>query len=201
MKNLIFDLGLVLISWDPRAVLKDHFGDSGEFENAMRNIFEHPDWLEFDRGGFTEEQAVERFAANTGLSTEIVASSFATIRDALVPLEPGLALLEWARERGIPLYCISNMSIGTYELLRSRHDFFEHFEDIVVSGYVKLVKPDPAIYTYALERFGLPAEESIFVDDRPENVAAARALGIHAVQFDSTWPCVDKVKSLLLADS
>ena len=199
MKNLIFDLGLVLISWDPRSVLQRHFTDTDEHENAMRNIFEHPDWVEFDRGAFTEEEATERFARNTGLSTEVVADSIATVRDALVPLEPGLALLEWAHEKGIPLFCISNMSTTTYDLLQSRHAFFQYFQDVVVSGRVNLVKPDPDIFNYALERFALPAGESLFIDDRPENVAAARELGIKAVQFESTWDCVDEVKSLLLA--
>ena len=200
MKNLIFDLGRVLIGWDPRGALAGHFDDADDCENAVRNIFEHPDWNELDRGSFTDEEAALRFAQNTGFSTEVVAGSLAVVRNTLVPLEPGLALLEWARDKHIPLYCISNMSTTTYELLKSRHAFFEYFEDVVVSGYVKRIKPEPEIFTHALKQFALPADECLFIDDRPENVAAARALGIHAVQFESTWACVDKVKSLLLAD-
>lgn len=200
MKNLIFDLGLVLIGWDPRAVLETHFGDEDDRENAARNIFEHADWQELDRGSFSEAEAVDRFAQNTGLSADVVAGTLAAVRDSLVPLAPGLALLEWARERGIPLYCISNMATATYEQLRSRHAFFEHFEDVVVSGYIQLLKPEPEIFEHALEQFGLSADKCLFVDDRPENIAAAQALGIHAVQFESTQECADKVRSLLLAN-
>jgi len=198
MKNLIFDLGLVLIGWDPRSVLDTHFSDADDRENAATNIFEHPDWLELDRGSFTEPEAVQRFAKNTGFSETVVADALAAVRDSLVSLEPGVALLEWVRSRGIPLYCISNMGTTTYEQLRPQHEFFEHFEDVVVSAYVKMLKPEPEIFTYALERFALRADDCLFLDDRPENVASARALGIHAVQFESTWECVEKVKTLLL---
>jgi putative hydrolase of the HAD superfamily len=200
MKNLIFDLGLVLVGWDPRAVLEKHFSDSDDCENAAVNIFEHQDWQELDRGSFSESEAIQRFARNTGFSEEVAAGAVAAVRNSIVALEPGVALLEWVRERGTPLYCISNMATATYEQLRPRHEFFDHFEDIVVSGYVKLIKPEAEIFTYALERFSLPANECLFLDDRPENVAAARELGIHAVQYESTWDCVDEVKSLLLAN-
>jgi 2-haloacid dehalogenase len=91
--------------------------------------------------------------------------------------------------RGVPLYAITNFSDEFWPPFRAREAaIFDLFEDILVSGAVKLVKPDPAIYALALDRFGLAAGEAIFIDDRADNVAAAEAMGIAGHLFTGAGP-------------
>ena len=103
---------------------------------------------------------------------------------------PGMtALVEELDARGVPLFAITNFSAEFWPPFRAREAaLFDRFRSIVVSGDERLVKPDPAIYRLALDRFGLKAEEAVFVDDNAANIAGAAALGIHAILFEGAEP-------------
>ena len=110
--------------------------------------------------------------------------------DTVTGLLPGMGeIVRALHARGVPLYAITNFSDEFWPPFRLREaEIFDLFEDIVVSGTERMVKPDPAIYRLALDRFGLSPQEAIFIDDREDNVRAAEALGIAGHHFHGAEP-------------
>jgi putative hydrolase of the HAD superfamily len=186
VRNVIFDFGGVLVTWRPQEII-DSFYDDATLREAVRvHAFQHDDWLEMDRGTLDEATVVRRFAARMQRPEAELRALFDHVRAALQPIEPTVALLRELSARGYGLYGLSNMSAAIFEYLAGRHDFFGLFDGIVVSAAVKLVKPEPGIYEHLRERFGLDFTESVFIDDLPRNVEAARQLGLPAIRFETT---------------
>ena len=185
LRNVIFDFGGVLLEWRPHEII-DAFYAEPELREAIRtHVFQHDDWVALDRGTMDELTAVRRFAARMARPEAEMLALFAHVRESLRPIESTVALLGELRERGYTLYGLSNMSESLFAHLQSRHDFFGLFDGIVVSGAVRLVKPDPAIYEHLRDRFAIDFAESVFIDDLPRNIETARRLGLAAIQFRS----------------
>ena len=121
--------------------------------------------------------------AQTGLHADEVAAVVDAVPAELAPIGPTVELLGRLRDAGHRLFYLSNMPRPLATHLEQSHHFLSWFDDGVFSGRVQLSKPEPAIFVHALERFGVPAGDCIFLDDHPANVEAARALGIDAVLF------------------
>ena len=183
VRNVVFDFGGVLVQWRPEALLAAQFPDERERSIARHDIFGHPDWLEFDRGTLLEADAVARFAARSGFAEARIQHLFGAIREELQPKPDSIALLRSLAARAVPLYGLSNMSADIFRWLRERNDFFALFDGIVVSGCVGLIKPEPAIFAHLATTHALVPAESLFIDDMPANVSAARDAGFQAVQF------------------
>jgi 2-haloacid dehalogenase len=184
MDALLFDLGGVLIDWNPRYLYRQHFGDDLD---AMEDFLAHvcaPEWnLQMDAGKPFAEAVAERqreFPEHAALIALWKDGWAQMLRDAIPETVQILAQL---RARGHRLFALTNWSAETFPVAQGRFPFLQWFEDIVVSGEVKLAKPDPRIYRLALERNGLRAETTLFVDDAMHNVQAARALGLPAIHF------------------
>jgi 2-haloacid dehalogenase len=101
------------------------------------------------------------------------------------PIPGTVEILAELKRRGIACYVLSNMEAETYPLRLARYDFLRSLDGQVISGLEKVAKPDPRIYRLLLERYELPAGRTLFIDDKAENVAAARAAGMQALQFTS----------------
>ncbi|MBI3513537.1 MAG: HAD-IA family hydrolase, partial [Proteobacteria bacterium] len=99
------------------------------------------------------------------------------------PIHGTVEILAALRARGVPLYALSNWSAETYPVAERRFDFLGRFRGVLISGRERVIKPDPRVFQLLLERFGIAAADAVYVDDSPRNVAAAAALGIHAVHF------------------
>jgi len=185
MKNVIFDVGGVLLDWNPGRILEGYYADPGERAQMKQHIFLHADWLELDRGTLSESALLERIAGRAGRPVPELGNLFEVVRNSLLPKTDTIALLGSLAARKVPLYCLSNMPANVFSKLRQRFEFWDLFDGIVISGEVKLVKPEPAIFEHLLSRYGLAAGDSVFVDDLPANIQAARALGLHGVLFES----------------
>jgi 2-haloacid dehalogenase len=181
---VIFDVGNVLYGWDPQSFLARQLPED---EARLRFIEEVDLWGWHDTldGGrpFGEAAAElsEKFPDYAALISAWGERFGETISDPV----PGVhALVEELEARGVPLFAITNFSADFWAPFRAREDaFFRRFRDIVVSGEEKLLKPDPAIYYRALDRFGLRPAEALFVDDREINVEGAEAVGMHGHLF------------------
>lgn len=183
MRTLIFDLGGVLVDWDPRYLLRELIADPARLEWFLTEVC-GADFVDpVDRGRPFVEAVAERVARFPEWRAEIEA--YARRWDEMVRGEiPGTsALLEDLAAAGAPLYALSNWPADTFWVAREWFPALRVFTDVVVSGEVGLAKPDPRIYRLALDRFGRAAGDCVFVDDRADNVAAARAEGIGAVRF------------------
>ena len=187
--NLVFDLGGVVVRWDPDAIINGVFA-GGEARNAVRaGIFAHPDWLELDRGTLAREDAIARGAARTGLPPAEIERLFKAVPPSLVPFPDTLALIQRVKASGHRVFCLSNMHFASIEHLERSHDFFALFEGKVISCRLNLCKPEPAIYEHLLKEFLLEPKQTVFIDDAEVNVAAAAKLGIRTVRFESAAQC------------
>lgn len=185
-RNVVFDVGNVLLSWDPRALVEESVPAPDLHDKVLKDIFGHPDWQELDRGTLSEMDALQRFQDRTGLSQEVVADLLHTSKTSLTPMRSGFDLLdELDQIPRVRLFCLTNMSHETFAFLCEKFDFFTRFEDVLVSAQEGLIKPDPKIFQLLLLRNDLRAEETAFLDDNPAHVASAREAGIRASVFSS----------------
>jgi HAD superfamily hydrolase (TIGR01509 family) len=197
IRNVVFDVGGVLLQWDPPAVIARLYPDPAVQANVRRQIFEHADWLEYDRGTYDEQAAAEHFARLSGLTPDQTRTLIRATREALVPIEGTIRLLEDLAAADVHLYLLSNMPASTYEYLTGRYQFFRHFRHLVISGQILLVKPEPAIYKHLVEKTGIVPAESVFIDDLLKNIIAARECGLHAIQFQDPDSCRQELRAYL----
>jgi HAD superfamily hydrolase (TIGR01509 family) len=197
VRNVIFDLGGVLLEWNPDDILS-RFQPDCELRSRLRaELFGHADWRMFDRGGMSESEVIDRMQARIGLARAELIAIVDAVRESLVEKPDTVKLIRALHQRGVALYCLSNMPASIYAELRIRHEFWDVFRGIVISGEVMMVKPEPEVFTHLLERFGLRAGETVFIDDLPANIEAARRIGLHTIQFRDAAQCQQELDGLL----
>lgn len=183
---VVFDLGGVLLDWNPRYLYRKLFdGDEAVVDAFLTDVCP-PDWNLAQDAGRSFDDAIEALMPKHREWRPQIAAW----RDRFGEMIPGalddtVAIAGELRGRGVPLYALTNWSHETFPSQRRRFAFMDWFAGIVVSGEEKVVKPDPRIFRILLERYGLRAEETIFIDDNPRNAAAAAALGMHGLHFRS----------------
>jgi len=197
MRNVIFDLGGVVLDWNPDAILEGHYTDPEERATMKAALFKHPDWLQMDRGTLTESEALARLQQRTGRPVAELSGLFDAVRSSLQPKADTVALLKSLALRQVPLYCLSNMPASTFAYLREQHAFWNVFKGIVISGEIKMAKPEREIFEYLLRRYAIAAAETVFVDDHEPNIQAAQTLGLHTVWFRDARQCALELERLL----
>jgi 2-haloacid dehalogenase len=185
VKAVVFDLGGVLIDWDPRYLYRKLLDDEAAVEAFLATVCT-PEWnAEQDRGRpFAEGVAelVERHPVHTAAITAYHERWPEMLGGAVGGTVEVLAEL---RAAGVPVYAISYWAAETFGIARERFEFLEWFDGVLVSGEERMIKPDPAIFRLLLDRFGLDPGATFYIDDSPANVAAADRLGFDAVRFTS----------------
>jgi putative hydrolase of the HAD superfamily len=197
VRNVVFDVGGVLLEWNPPEVVARLYPDPVQQAVIRRQMFEHADWHEFDRGGLSEDEAAAHFANLTGLSLDETRALIHATRESLRPIPGTIALVEELSAKGAHLYLLSNMPTSTFAYLEQRFAFFGQFRQLVISGAILLIKPDPAIYKHLVEKTGIVPAESVFIDDVLKNVVAARESGLHAIQFRDPESCRAELRGYL----
>jgi putative hydrolase of the HAD superfamily len=187
--NVIFDLGGVVLRWDPDEILRNFYTDGALRSLAKRELFQHADWLDLDRGTLLEQEAIERFYERTGRPPQETAALLRAARDSLHPIPETLEILEELAARGVPLYCLSNMPAATAGHLREKHAFWKAFRGVVISGEINLVKPDAAIFDHIARRFDLAPQNTVFIDDLLANIESAGRLGFNTILFENAAQC------------
>src|SRR5262245_9928934 len=197
IRNVIFDAGGVLLEWNPPRVIAQMYPDPQVQAEVREYIFEHPDWHEYDRGTITGANAAAHFAKLSGRSVEEVEKLLRATAESLRPIDGTIRLLEDLAAAGVNLYLLSNMPVSTFEILIERHRFFSHFTQLVSSGAILLLKPEPAIYKHLVDTTGIVPAESLFIDDLLRNVVAARESGLKAIQFTTPEACRAELRAYL----
>ena len=187
--NIVFDLGGVVFNWQPDRIIASVFDDPDTRRLVKKVLIEHRDWVELDRGTLSRAQAIERCARRAGLNENDIERLLDAVPHFLTPIEPTIELVRELSDTDNSLYVVSNMAIASIEHLEREHDIWHLFDGVVISSRVKMVKPEPAIFEYLLQTFQLRPDETIFIDDMPENVAAAEALGIVGIRFEHAAQC------------
>jgi 2-haloacid dehalogenase len=180
---IVFDLGGVLIDWNPRHLYRKLFDDEAAMERFLVEVCHHNWNLEQDRGR-SFAAAIEEAAARHPDQRALIEAYHARWDEMLAgEIEGSVAILEELAAAGYELHALTNWSAETFPIARPRFAFLERFRTILVSGDERLVKPDARIYQLLLERIAHPARRCIYVDDSPANVAAAAVLGFDAIHF------------------
>jgi 2-haloacid dehalogenase len=182
---VIFDLGAVLIDWNPRHLYRKLFDDEAAMEAFLGEVCT-PAWnAEQDRGR-TWREAVDLLVAEHPGHRDLIQAYHLRWDEMLNgPIDGSVAILERLDRRGLELHALTNWSAETFPLARERYGFLERFRTILVSGEERLMKPDPAIFALMLARIGHAAERCLFIDDSAKNVEAASRLGFDAIHFSS----------------
>ena len=184
--TVVFDVGKVLFKWDLRYLFANLIDDEQELEYFVTHVVT-PEWhFQHDAGRPVAEMTAERTAEFPQYAALI--DAYATRFNETIPgpVEGSLEIVSELAERGVPLFAITNFGAEFWDGFRPTQPIFDHFGDIIVSGVEKLVKPDPAIYALALERFGLQPGEAIFIDDNLDNVVSARSNGFAVHHFQDS---------------
>ncbi len=195
--NIVFDIGGVVVEWQPAKVAAAVFEDAARQQIAKSDVFSHADWISVDRGDLDYEEAIVRTADRTGLSEQDVARLFDAVPPSLTPKSATLALIAELARSEHRVFALSNMGQVGYEYLHREHDLWSRFEGAVVSCLVNRVKPEPEIFELLLSNFALAAADTVFIDDTAENTEAAAALGIRAIHFQSTEQCRAELARIL----
>ena len=182
---VVFDLGGVLMEWEPRRLYRTMFDDDAAMEHFLTTVCT-PAWNdELDRG-LPFATGVSQLTARYPEHAELI-SAYHTRWDEMLgdPIDDAVDVLRDLKAGSVPLYALSNWSAETYPVARRRFDFLDLFDGVLISGDVGVTKPDPRIFDELCERFGLEASRTVFVDDRLDNVEGARRYGLVAVAFTS----------------
>ncbi|MDR1974074.1 MAG: HAD family phosphatase [Bacteroidales bacterium] len=184
IKNIIFDFGNVLIDWNPRYLFSKLFDTKDKLDNFMNNEWSSEEWNDpLDRGGTLEDTKNVMLAKYPHLEREINAYYTRYYETIGSPFYQTVELLYDLQKAGYATYGLTNWSNETFSVVRKDLHFFDTFDGIVVSGIERTTKPDSNIYKILLNRYNLVPEESIFIDDREQNLIPARALGIKTLLF------------------
>ena len=184
IRNIVFDMGQVLIRWRPEEIL-EHFDLTGEEKTMLlQELFWSPEWIQQDRGILTEGEMIERVSARLPESLHAAVEEVIKAWHVwhLTPM-PGMAeLVRRLKAQGYGIYLLSNASTALRGYF-SRIPGSECFDGLMVSAEEKLLKPQHEIYERLYERFGLVPEQCVFIDDSPANIEGAMLTGMQGIVF------------------
>ncbi|WP_343008916.1 HAD family phosphatase [Clostridium celatum] len=193
-KNIIFDLGNVVLNYNPEEYLIKKINDKNKVEIALNNIFKSNEWKMLDRGIITEEEAKRVIKNRVIDNSEIIDLAFENWYDMLRPIEETIELINKLKKNGYKIYYLSNFHSKAFEEVTNKNKVFEEFYGGIVSFKEKLLKPEKEIYMKLLEEYNLNPEECIFIDDMLINIEGAKAVDIKGIQFISTKDLIYKLR-------
>ena len=182
---VIFDIGGVLLDWNPRYLYRKLIDDEAEMERFLSEVCTM-EWHEDNDRGVPFETTCAQLAAQHPEHADLIWAWGQRTEEMLGgPIHGTVEILRELKDQGVRLYALTNMETHTYPVRRERFDFLRWFEGTVVSSEEGIVKPDPRIFLLLLERYGLQPASTLLIDDSARNIAAAQALGMPTVHFES----------------
>jgi len=183
IRNIVFDIGNVIVRWDPPLTCARTFGEAEATPDVVRSIFADPLWYQLCRGEITEVEAKRAYGDRLGHDPAQLDQLFFHIKEHQELIPGTVDLMERLVTAGYRVFALSDNVREIVLHLRAQYDFWKHFEGVVISAELGFLKPDRRIYEHLLYSFDLKPEETIFLDDVLGNVEGARAVGMHAIQF------------------
>ena len=181
---VVFDLGGVLLDWNPRHLYRKLFaGDEMAMEDFLGNVCT-VEWNERQDAGRSFADATAELLPRHADKAPVI-EAFGRRFDEMIAgsIEGSVDILADLKRAGVPRYALTNWSAETFPPQRQRFEFLSWFDGIVVSGDEGVIKPDPRIFRILLERYRIDPREAVFIDDNPANAEAAASLGIHGIHF------------------
>lgn len=198
MKNVIFDFGNVLVKWEPELVYKEYFGDEAKAWWFLRHVADMDFRQRIDAGESTDA-CIRELKAQQPEYSDAIELYRSRWREMLTGEVPGMRevlvdLINVSTYQRINIFGLTNWSMETFPEARERFGILQMIDRYVVSGAEGLVKPDARLFQVLLDRYGLKAEDCIFIDDNPDNVDAARRLGMEGIAFQGAEDLREKLK-------
>jgi 2-haloacid dehalogenase len=194
---IVFDFGGVLLDWDPRYLYRKLFPDDEQGMERFLNEVGFYEWNhQQDAGRSFSEAVADLCKKHPGYCDLIRAYDTRWEESISGPIQPNVELLQRLKLAGYPLYGLSNWSVEKFNLARYKYEFLDWFEDILISGEVKINKPDPRIFDMFLQRIGRAAPECLFIDDSADNVATAQNLGFLVIHYRSPGQLTDHLHTM-----
>lgn len=200
IKNIIFDLGDVLVDFDPLRVMREMGLDEAGVESVAEHTVFGPHWKELDRGVLDKSEVFGKMISEAPAEYKASVSDFLN-NQVLKTVKSFDYARKWVgslKEKGLKIYLLTNYPEWMFDYhYKNVFTFTDFVDGKVVSGVVKLIKPDEGIYKTLLEKYNLTAEECIFIDDRSENVEAANKLGIKGICFTKQKTVDEDIKKII----
>jgi FMN phosphatase YigB (HAD superfamily) len=181
IKNIVFDLGNVLLSFQPAEFLERKNFPENIKNTILNDIFRSKEWALIDNGDINTEEAIDAISLKSSLKKAEIRLIFNLRKDLMYPLTENIKILPELKKRGFHLYYLSNFPLDIFEDVKSGYYFFNFFDGGCISSELKLSKPDVTIYKTFLEKYFLKPEESLFIDDIEINVRAAESIGMKGI--------------------
>ena len=182
IKNIIFDIGNVLLYFYPFEYLKKKYS----YEDAkflFSAIFDTDEWLELDRGTITEEEALSVFIERNPKKENILREVMCDFYNIFTPIESSVEILKHLRHQGYTLLFLSNIHLGIYEHIIDKYEFLKEFNGGIISAKVNMLKPDEDIFFSIIKKYKIKPEESLFIDDTAHNIETAANLGFVTIHL------------------
>lgn len=183
IKNIVLDMGNVLLDYNPQVPLDLFCGSEAEKEAIYRELFCGPEWVQGDLGNITNDERYE--SVRRRISSQMHPALKRCVYEWSICMKPVFGAREfcgWAKDNGYRLYVLSNASDEFYQYFPEFLPF-DYFDGIVISSDLHMIKPDAGIYRHLLQTYDLIPEECLFIDDRAENVEGAKKEGMAGVVF------------------
>ena len=180
MKNIIFDVGNVLLSFHPHEYLSQYY-DEDTVCDLMTYIFSDDEWLELDLGNMMIKDAIASLTSKHPDYTDKITFVLQNWTDMLEPIQEHIDILYLLKEKGYNLYLLSNFHKEAFEMMKEKYDFLNIFDGYVVSGFEHIIKPQKEIYERLVHRYDLKKEDCLFIDDMLGNIYASENLGIQGL--------------------
>ncbi|CCO44550.1 putative Haloacid dehalogenase-like hydrolase [Vibrio nigripulchritudo SOn1] len=197
IKNIIFDVGNVIVKWSPTDIIARTFNLSGDECQAMANtIFQHQIWLDINKGKISELEAKLAYQEQLQLTPNETDVLFYQVK-ATQELLPGtFDMMKELKEKGYALFGLTDNVNEIVSHLKTTYDFWPLFDGAIVSAEWSVLKPDPKIYQLVNDKCGIRSEESVFLDDMPHNIEGAKKHGFEAFQFTTAKQAREDLRSL-----
>lgn len=197
----VFDLGGVLVDWNPRYLYRKLFaGDDAAMEHFLAHVCTSA-WNSRQDAGRGFAEACSELKTQHPAYSPLIDAWFERHPEMISgPISETVEILSQLRSAGVPIYALSNWSAETFPSAKARFDFLHWFDGTLLSGEVRLVKPDPAIFHKFFARFAIDPAQAVYIDDLAANVATANNLGLHGILFQHPAQLRDELQQLGLLD-
>ena len=200
IQHIVFDVGNVLVRWDPAGIVEQVFANDHPSATALANltqqIFKSEIWMDLNRGKFTERDAIQLYHGTLGIDISRLEIMMQTVKASLTPIGGSFDLLHKLHQANYPLYALTDNTKEIMAYLKKKYDFWRLFKGIVVSAEFGVLKPSAEIYQHLLTSYHLIPEQTVFIDDLLQNVEGARKLKMHAIQFENAKKCFEELQQL-----